>query len=565
MNNMKYYPFNRNSYYTGKVWSAGDFESEQRYMNDKRRLQNRFAIGMGILCGLDVVALDNGQVSIEKGIALDGAGREIVLADAEVKRLAAIHGYEGRREDMVYYLYLSYLEKGAFQDNPAVRRNDQGNDKIQESYTFYLSENRPAYDTGDARYYYEEHQKVFENEAVRVVSITPKYIQAGEKFIYRLEIDTSGTKEQVLLQMQVALECVRYQGKDRIDIEFDSQKQKDQAGIYVLEYVCEGMNIVDDMARFVIAPEHFLLEEGKGSFKLGEMLEAQAAMTKTPVEECAIDDYKTCLMNHLEHNPALDICIARIKVTDGKIKSIDQVGRIRNLLSNESLALRQDILMDRLAVLEDGRNASVASNYELDERYMDYEIATGEVVISMGIGGEKGKTFYSDEIAHGLGLGNVTIILGQKNHADRDGSYIFGSSEVFEGAEVKAELAAKMNPAKGTFIIGARLLDFTSDYEIIIQWTAIKIRDRRGYETERKIIMDNSLKSMHVLESAYYSVKFVNMEKTDIRWSVIGNDAGSINESGCYTAPDHPGVFQIQAACIHEPQIRTSAFIVVKP
>ena len=42
MKNLKYFPFDRNQYYYGKLLTEQDFIQEQRYMNDKRRLHNRF-------------------------------------------------------------------------------------------------------------------------------------------------------------------------------------------------------------------------------------------------------------------------------------------------------------------------------------------------------------------------------------------------------------------------------------------------------------------------------------------------------------------------------------------
>lgn len=42
MKNMKYFPFERNKYFYGKLLTVDDFETEQRYMNDKRRVLNRF-------------------------------------------------------------------------------------------------------------------------------------------------------------------------------------------------------------------------------------------------------------------------------------------------------------------------------------------------------------------------------------------------------------------------------------------------------------------------------------------------------------------------------------------
>ena len=59
MENRKYYSFERNNYYYGKMLTSRDFQNEQSYMNDKRRLGNRLFQGSGIVYGLDVVAADD--------------------------------------------------------------------------------------------------------------------------------------------------------------------------------------------------------------------------------------------------------------------------------------------------------------------------------------------------------------------------------------------------------------------------------------------------------------------------------------------------------------------------
>ena len=49
MENRKYYSFERNNYYYGKMLTSRDFQNEQSYMNDKRRLGNRLFQGSGIV------------------------------------------------------------------------------------------------------------------------------------------------------------------------------------------------------------------------------------------------------------------------------------------------------------------------------------------------------------------------------------------------------------------------------------------------------------------------------------------------------------------------------------
>ena len=67
MRNRKYYPFERNSYYYGKLLTARDFEAEQRYFNDKRRFVNRLSGANGIVSGLGVIMADDASVILQAG------------------------------------------------------------------------------------------------------------------------------------------------------------------------------------------------------------------------------------------------------------------------------------------------------------------------------------------------------------------------------------------------------------------------------------------------------------------------------------------------------------------
>ena len=71
MNNKQYYLAERNNYFFGKLMTVRDFESEQTYMNSKRKLNNKMMGGSGIVSGLDVILVDNRTFSLESGMALD--------------------------------------------------------------------------------------------------------------------------------------------------------------------------------------------------------------------------------------------------------------------------------------------------------------------------------------------------------------------------------------------------------------------------------------------------------------------------------------------------------------
>ena len=111
MKNLKSFPFERNRYFYGKLLSVEDFETEQKYFNDKRRTINRFLFGSGVVCGLGVVEVDDESISVERGLALDFAGREIVLDEPAIRKVSELEGYGEDQDAGFYYLCLEYQEE----------------------------------------------------------------------------------------------------------------------------------------------------------------------------------------------------------------------------------------------------------------------------------------------------------------------------------------------------------------------------------------------------------------------------------------------------------------------
>jgi hypothetical protein len=70
--------FVRTRYFHGQLLEVLHFDSEQRYLNEKRWLINRLVLGYGVVCGLNVKP-DGQNVRVTAGFALDQAGREIVV------------------------------------------------------------------------------------------------------------------------------------------------------------------------------------------------------------------------------------------------------------------------------------------------------------------------------------------------------------------------------------------------------------------------------------------------------------------------------------------------------
>jgi hypothetical protein len=75
----------RNRYFRGKLMTVADYQAEQRYMIQRRRMTSRTVLGWGVASGF---AIESGEVAagagitIGEGFAIDPHGRELVACEA---------------------------------------------------------------------------------------------------------------------------------------------------------------------------------------------------------------------------------------------------------------------------------------------------------------------------------------------------------------------------------------------------------------------------------------------------------------------------------------------------
>lgn len=77
--------FMRTRYFPGMLMTDREFEDEQRYQNDRRKLLNRMLHGWGVVCGLNVRATkpQSSNIIVEPGMALDCWGNEILICSEQ--------------------------------------------------------------------------------------------------------------------------------------------------------------------------------------------------------------------------------------------------------------------------------------------------------------------------------------------------------------------------------------------------------------------------------------------------------------------------------------------------
>ncbi|MEI9852770.1 MAG: phage tail protein [Sphingomonas sp.] len=73
-------PSERNRYFRGKKLTVADFELEQDYLIERRRLINRAMLGWGVIEGFGIKLAEAG-ITVDPGMALDARGRELVACE----------------------------------------------------------------------------------------------------------------------------------------------------------------------------------------------------------------------------------------------------------------------------------------------------------------------------------------------------------------------------------------------------------------------------------------------------------------------------------------------------
>ena len=204
-------------------------------------------------------------------------------------------------------------------------------------------------------------------------------------------------------------------------------------------------------------------------------------------------------------------------------------------------------------------------------------MTSGIVEIPIGRAVKKGEVFYSEEIIHGLGKGNVYVSLGHQMQEKYGGlneltnTTVIGNGDIFIDTTVTAnfETAIKVLNDKGSFIAGVKAkkdmdciivsfrwfaINFTTEY---VQGDVVNIEDCR-------IIVETPTAVLKPQESYFFNVRFNNMEPKQLGYELTEEKSGHISVDGIYTAPNKEGVYEIRIYCLNDPSICTYAYAIVK-
>ncbi|MDQ6423029.1 hypothetical protein RB620_26730 [Paenibacillus sp. LHD-117] len=528
MKKSRLYPFERNRYFYGKLLTVRDFESEQKYFNDKRRLLNRLLFGSGVLSGMSVVAVDDKTVSVEMGVAIDYIGREIVIPAPVTMKLSMIEGFTNNEYKKNVYLCVAYDEKGKEPvhsvGNSSVNTGEVSEyNRVLESYRLFINESAPAPSSFEFAQLMENIVTLYEKDNVRITQRMPKYVVPGEVLDVKLVVEKTLQTPRIAFSYAYELNGFKDVGDSSGAVSFlepgDAQ-DTEYTVTYQLKAPLEG----GGFAELAVPSQLAKLTIGDAPVPIDASVKQTIEVVDIPVAERILQDWHNrSLEQAVEGSADKSICLAKISLLQlGPTYMIEKVDRMpfdeyiesatltqRLSRNGGSAALHRFFASAEAHDLEYGARPSLDVQYYPERNEFDFklgiprpqhlydEIATGTMEVALESIGKTGgfffsrgkKNYVSDEIAHGLGDGHITVVVGleetdESGHAAGNGAQkrvYFGQNDVFKGTEFEPDipnvsLGTIVYPDRGTFRIGMKLQGDTETTAsvIAVRWWAFK-------------------------------------------------------------------------------------------
>lgn len=572
MKNLKSFPFERNRYFYGKLLSVEDFETEQRYFNDKRRTINRFLFGSGVVCGLNVVEVDDESISVERGLALDFAGREIVLDEPAVRRITELEGYGAGQEEGYYYLCLEYQEEAAELMHNVTGAAGQGSseyNKYREGYRLYVTQEEPEREIYSPAQLYEEKKILYQGQEIQIAQILPRFLEMGKDIVLKIEITYMG-QQKFSVEYDLDLVFLTHEENNRVHVALQKE-DADRGEKFRLEIPLKTACVSNVQAQAVLVADSFRLKIGNRTYSDVEPCVSQASVSDLDDYEALQVQYYRTAMDYIAGNTFHQgIYLAKIYVVRAGniclIEKIEQLPFDQKIMHTEiSAAVIQKLVGDVRKLKESKMSEQEAQKEREEEKPL--RAAYGEIVFDVAHM-RPGEVLYSDEIVHGLGFGPVSIQLGYEvdRGFDDNVKILFGEASMFQGQDgFDASLGARLMPAEGTFEIGLKMIRNNSAKQVRVHWTALRNEICRPEPVKKKrIFIQPDNPNVFVGDSIVFTAAFEGFTDERLKWSVRDREGGVIDKNGKYTAPETEGIYQIVVSSAAYPEVQASTFVIVR-
>lgn len=590
MNNRKFYSSERNNYYYGKLLTSRDFQTEQRYMNDKRRAGNLLFHGSGIAAGLKVVAADDTAIVLQSGMAIDNGGREIIVPETVVVKLATIEGSQKLRTNEAY-LCISYEERmedkvyAVMKDSLEEEKSGGGEyNHIRESYKLSLADVRDCTPVPGRADSYLVKTVLYEDEDYRVTQEVAEYLPSDRDLRVHLKVyKKRRTADLLSVSYTLGVEGIKEQN---IYIRAENLKL-DRYEEQVITETVVPKDEIRYLAEFTLRVTDLEVRRDKKSCRVQEIRPITVTTVQKSLRSMVIENsYRAAMDAEIEQNYDTRIYLAKLYLINSEdsclLERVEEVPFGQYVYSAGQLMLLEELKDYYPAQQEGPKKLQSTGSAALEsaapgESVREQSCVTGVFDLPLGNGGEAGKVSFSDEIMHGLGQGPVYVeaaleMLNRKNN-DMKEEILLGDAELFaqgdaEERQMQFSLGVKVLPDRGTFIVAVKPRNKMTRTSVRVRWYAYRAED-----TDKNIIREKERQGMLLISPDTITTtpkgivqiqpQFVNMAEEACSYEVLDQAGGSIDNNGIYTAPTAEGVYEIRVSCIRTPEIFAYAYIIV--
>ncbi|MDR3294885.1 MAG: hypothetical protein LBT26_03500 [Clostridiales Family XIII bacterium] len=588
MKNNKVLPFERNRYYAGKLLTSADFLAEQTYANNKRRFINSMLFGSGIVCGLGVYNLDDMSVMVESGVAIDGLGREIALEKSVFKKLSALEGFESLAGSEVC-LCLRYDEEDVqpvYSMGEANREGTYELNRVREGGVLFVTDAAQLAEPGEAESEFLNTAVLYEDEHYAVSLSVPAAVPAGRDVRLRLEVKKLSDSPRTL-SMTGALQTpalANHAGRHEISLETQdvllSKGEIRRNDFWLTSQPDESPD-----TQIIAKPEMVKIRVGGDDGRIQENFILKFAVRDTsPAEIVEREISRASLESRILAGASEYVRLADILLQRGDssyiIESVDEHAA-KQYIHTAAFEARRREYGSWFAGRPPASRAQGGGNGIPAQEYPGFAepiYASGLCEIPLGLDNKKGDLYYSDEIMHGLGKGNIHVSVGFEYLAEdaRLGAAakntIFGDPTLFGDRDLPvayADTAVKVINDRGSFVAAARLTQKTDHVVLALRWVAVKLpsgdeQSLLRHMEDKSIAAAQPTLVAAARESCFIDVRFKNMEPCTLTYELTEKDSGEISSDGVYTAPNKEGVYEIRVSCADNMLISTYVYVVVK-
>ncbi len=589
MKNKKYYPFERNHYFYGKLLTVRDFEDEQRYMNDKRRINNVLTKGAGVISGLSTVMIDEKTISLETGMALDYMGREIIVPESVTKKLNILDGFKEIKNYETVYLCLEYAEKKkekVHSITETIGEEEEDYNRVEEKYHLFLTDNFVDSKKLSLHQLKEEEKVVYYGNGIKVTQIVPKYANPNQELDIKVKIEKQNVPRMIEVDYTFSSEYIKAEnGSNQVRVYYIDEDLTAYKEVE-LSYTVKVIDVKETIATLVTNIEDSRILIGTVPYSFTVSTEYSINIIKQSIVDKILLDYMQLHFDDiLNMNAGAKIYLAKMRLIKKEaeyyIEAFEPMPFGQFLPSNAMLYMLMQQMNHPTVELKqidwkEIREELAAAKEEILLIPTEKTFACGEETIEIDLH-SKGKCYYSDEIVHGLGKGDVLIHVAvedtmQEHNICDVNATVFGDISIFKKMHFvklpNLNTGVLSYTDKGTFRIGIKFLEDAGMTNIKVKWWAYKEtmkidNDFAELNTISVKVEPNTVK-IGPRDKHKFEAIVLGSESQECRWTVLDKNGGQIDFNGLYEAPTQEGVYEIMAESVKYPNKRAIAYVVVK-